>query len=576
MARALVRALLASALCTTAAVALAACGSSHGNATGGKQGGTLKLLTNQDITNLDPGIAYNTLDLTLLNATQRTLYTYRPDDPAHIAPDLAAGPPQISKDGKTLTVKIRSGVRFSPPVSREVTAKDVKYAIERGFNPNVANPYAPGYYADIVGADRAKGGPIAGIQTPDARTIVFKLVRPTASLLAQATILPLDAPVPPEYAKRFDAHAPSDYGSHIVATGPYMLPADRSGKVLGTGYVPGRRIRLVRNPNWRKSTDDRPAHLDAVTWQIGGAATVSARQALRGHGIVFGEAPPAAIVKLAYQHYRSQISFSPGAGSRYIALNTQVAPFTNANLRKALAAALDRTHMRLVRGGPITGDIASHFIYPGVLGFEQAGGLRGFGFDFLSHPSGDAALARAYLRKAGYASGRYTGNEIVQVVGLTGAPDDSDAEIVDQTLRDLGFKTSLKLVDTSVMYARFCALPKARVQVCTSVGWSRDFADPQTVLDAAFNGAAIAPENNSNWPQLNDPEINAAMSRAELTVGTEARAKAWAEIDRMITATAAAIPWLWDKQPLLTSRDVHCVRELWNQGNCDFGYSSLE
>jgi peptide/nickel transport system substrate-binding protein len=575
MARTLVRTLIASALCVTTAAALAACGSDHGATTSGKQGGTLTLLTNEDIANLDPGITYSTLDLTLLNATQRTLYTYRPEDPQHIAPDLAAGPPQISKDGKTLTVKLRSGVRFSPPVNREVTSKDVAYAIERGFDPHVANPYAPGYYGDIVGADKATGGPIAGIETPDDHTIVFKLTKPTASLLAQATILPLDAPVPPEYAKQFDAHSPSDYGAHLVATGPYMLPADKSGKVLGTGYVPGRRIRLVRNPSWKASSDDRPAYLNTVEWAIGGAPTVSARQVLRGHGMAFGEAPPASIVKLAYQRYRGQITFSPGAGSRYIALNTAIPPFSDADLRKAVAAALDRNQMRLVRGGAIIGDLATHFIYPGVLGFEQSGGQQGFGFDFLAHPSGDMALARAYLRKAGYPSGRYRGGGTIDVVGLAGSPDDNDAQIVDQTLRDLGFTTRLQLVDASTMYGKFCALPKAKVEVCPNVGWGRDFADPQTVLDAAFNGAAIAPENNSNWPQLNDPKIDAAMSKAELVVGEQQRAQAWADIDRMITATAAAIPWLWDRQPLVTSRDVRCVRELWNQGNCDFAYSSL-
>jgi peptide/nickel transport system substrate-binding protein len=232
--------------------------------------------------------------------------------------------------------------------------------------------------------------------------------------------------------------------------------------------------------------------------------------------------------------------------------------------------------MRLVRGGAVIGDIATHFIYPGVLGFEQAGGQRGFGYDFLSAPSGNMTVARKYLAAAGYPNGRYTGGETVQIVGLAGAPDDSDAQIVDQTQRNHGFTTNLKLVDASVMYSRFCALPKAKVQVCTNLGWVRDFSDPQTVLDAAFNGAAIAPENNSNWPQLNDPQINAAMSKAETVVGTEQRAKAWANVDRMVTATAAAIPWLWDKQPLITSHDVHCVRQLWDQGNCDFAFSSVD
>lgn len=585
MRRPVKRAIPLAMLCTLVAGALSACGSSNtnggtgvnaDNGAGGHRGGSLTILTSQDVASLDPGITYASLDLNVLNATERTLYTYAPNDPSHIAPDLAAGAPQISADGRTLTVKIRSGVRFAPPVNREVTSRDVAYAIERGFNPHVANPYASTYYGDVVGADRASGGAIAGIQTPDDYTIVFKLTRPTASLVAQATVLPLSSPVPPEYAKPLDAKAPSTYGNAVVATGPYMLAADRSGRVLGTGYVPGRVIRLVRNPNWSASTDPRPAYLDAVTIKVGGSPGVSGRQVLAGSGLALADAPTPELIKRAYLHNRGQIFFSPGAGTNYAALNTTIPPFDDVNVRKAVAAALDREQMRRVRGGAVTGDIASHFLYPGVIGFEQAGGLNGTGADFLAHPQGDSALAARYMKAAGYPSGRHTGGQAVQIVGLAGAPDSDDAQIFQQALQDLGFKTSLKLVDSSVMYGKFCGVPKARVQACPNVGWIRDFADPQTVLDVAFNGNDIFPENNPNWPQLNDPAINRAMARAEIVVGTQQRASAWAAIDRQITATAAAIPLLWVRQPNLFSANVRCVPELWNQGHCDFAYTSLK
>lgn len=573
-------------LLLTLVLALAACGSSNDNGggaaataddgAGGHRGGTLTVLSTQDVTSLDPGITYQSLDLNVLASTVRTLYTYEPTAPATLVPDLAAGQPQITDAGKTLTVRIRRGVRFAPPVNREVTASDVKYAIERGFNPNVANAYASTYYGDVVGADRASGGPIAGIETPDDHTLVFRLTRPTASLLAQSTVLPLSAPVPPEYAKPFDAKAPSQYAAHVVATGPYMVAADSDGKLLGAGYVPGRSLRLVRNPNWSAAGDHRPAYLDGIAFKIGGSATVYGRQTLAGRGLVLADPPTPALVKKAYQQARDQIFFSPGAGTRYAALNTAIPPFDDANVRKAVAAALDREQMRRVRGGEVIGDVATHFLYPGVQGFEEAGGLKGTGVDFLAHPEGDRALAARYMRAAGYADGRYSGDETLQIVGLAGAPDSNDAQIFDQTLQDLGFKTNLKLVDSGVMYGRFCGVPRARVHACPNVGWIRDFADPQTVLNLAFNGKFIFPENNPNWPQLNDPAINRAMDRGELTVGTQARANAWAQIDRMVTATAAAVPWLYDRQPNVFAADVRCVPELWNQGHCDFAYTSLK
>lgn len=584
MPQSLGRALVLGLLSLTVALGLVACGSGDepkgaarvDNGADGRRGGTLTLLTSQDVMSLDPGITYSSLDLNMLSATQRPLYRYAPDNPTDIVPDLAAGPPEVSDGGRTLTVKIRRSVRFSPPVNRVVTSKDVKYAIERGFNPNVANPYAGQYYGAIVGADRADGGPIAGIETPDDQTLVFRLTSPVASLMAQSMVLPLSAPVPPEYAKPLDAREPSEYGNHVVSTGPYMLAADADGRVLGAGYVPGRSVKLVRNPNWDPETDDRPAYLDSIEWRIGGRAAVSGRQVLEGEGMILGDTPPPALVKRAAETASDQIFFAPGAGNRYVTLNTALEPFDDENVRKAVAAALDREQMRRVRGGESVGDVASHFLYPGVLGFEEAGGHEGTGVDFLADPSGDPELAASYMRRAGYASGRYEGDETIQVVGLAGAPDDANAQLVDEALRELGFKTNLRIVDASVYYSRFCALPRARVHVCPNVGWVRDFADPQTVLNLPFNGAFILPENSPNISQLDDPAINRAMARAELAVGAEERARAWGEIDRMVTATAAAIPWLWDKQPNIFAADVRCVPQLWNQGRCDLSYTSIE
>src|ERR687894_331650 len=87
------------------------------------------------------------------------------------------GEPQISDGGKTLTVKLKQGVRFSPPVDREVTSKDVKYAIERGFFNTVNNGYAGAYFGDLEGAKvgAKPGTEIDGIATPDESTVVLHL-----------------------------------------------------------------------------------------------------------------------------------------------------------------------------------------------------------------------------------------------------------------------------------------------------------------------------------------------------------------------------------------------------------------
>jgi hypothetical protein len=66
------------------------------------------------------------------------------------------------------------------------------------------------------------------------------------------------------------------------------------------------------------------------------------------------------------------------------------------------------------------------------------------------------------------------------------------------------------------------------------------------------------------------------MEKAKLAVGTPARAKAWGQVDDMITATAASIPWSWDNQANVYSKDTLCVNDLFNTGTCDFSFSSLK
>jgi peptide/nickel transport system substrate-binding protein len=585
------------ALAGVLALALAACGSSNSSKsanngigvaqgiqtpateslTGGKRGGTLNVLNHQDFEHIDPGQSYFSIDYEAMYATQRPLYSYKPNTFAETTPDMAEGPAQISSDAKTITIHIRHGVHFSPPVNREVTSADVAYALDRGANPNVANPYFEAYFKSLEGFKNANGGPIAGIKTPDKYTLELHLTEPKAQIVLGALVLPVSAAVPEEYAKKFDAKKPSEYGNYQVATGPYMFKADSSGKVLGVGYQPGKSATLVRNPNWSASTDYRPAYLDQVNISIGGDTTVIGRQVLEGSSMLQNDTPAQSIVKLAYEKYRSQLLISPGAGDHYVTVNNSHGPFTNVNLRKAFWAALDREAMDKARGGALVTNVMTHFIYPEIPGFEQAGGLAGPKVDYNEHPQGDMAVAEKYIKLAGYPSGKYTGGKTVQVVGSTGNPAPEDAQIANQALQNLGFKTKLNLVDQSVMYSKYCGVVTEEIDVCPNVGWVADFGDPQAVLSVPFDGKYIVTNGtNSNWGQVNDPTINKAMEAAESIVGNSARASAWAKIDEELVAKAVAVPYDWDKQPNIESKNVAGVSDVWDIGEWDYSYTSLK
>jgi len=543
-----------------------------------QQGGTLNVLAAGDVDHIDPGAAYYQFTYMVTSATQRALLSWAPDDTTEPTPDLADGQPEISSDNRTITFHLKTGIKFSPPVNREVTSADVKYAIERALMPGVPNGYAAAYLGDIEGfADAEKAvtknpttaPEISGIETPDDQTIVFHLTKPTAAVVVQTLSLPISAPVPEEYAKQYDSQNPSTYGEHQVATGPYMV----------TKYQPGRDIKLERNPSWDSSTDWRPAYLDSIDIQEGFEDTVSAaKRILSGSAEVngdFGALPT--VLKQAAQQNPNQLALAPTGGSRYVALNTSKPPFDDINVRKAVIANSDREALLATRGGPLTGDVATHFIPPGIAGFDEAGGVagpQGSEFDFVQNTTGDPAVAAKYMRQAGYSSGKGEGNCDITMVGENAPPGSDTAQVVKSQLEDLGFDVSFQPVDHDIMYAKFCGVPENDRNVCPNVGWLKEINDPQSILDVPFNGESIIPENNSDWPLLDDKAINKAMDRAKLVNDPAQRAKAWGKIDDEITADAPAIPWSWDNQANIESADVSGVINL-EDATWDLSFTSL-
>ncbi|HWM10310.1 MAG TPA: ABC transporter substrate-binding protein [Solirubrobacteraceae bacterium] len=543
-----------------------------------KKGGDLTVMYAADVDKIDPGQTYYQYGMNVAYATQRPLYSYQPDDASNLEPDLAESAPEISEDGQTVTVKIRTGVKFSPPVDREVTSADVKYGLERGFTPEVAGPYVGAYMGSLKGLKAFQDGnadEIAGIKTPDDQTIVLELEAPRGAIVAAALSMPASAPVPKEYAQKFDKRQPSAYGENQVATGPYMVENDESGKI--TGYTAGTEIRLVRNPNWDAATDYKPAYLDSITFKEGNDPDVASRQILEGDGMVSGDFQlPAQILSSVSQgDQKDLMELSPPTGRfRYIAVRTDRPPFDDINVRKALNAALNKEALRQAFGGPITGDIPTHFIPPGQPGFEEAGGDKGTGADFMAQPKGNLELAKEYMRKAGYDSGMYDGP------ALTGVSDNATqqknvTQVAVEQFKQLGFEVKMRYVVRDSMYTKYCQVPSNQPDVCPSVGWLKDFADPETLLNPVFNGKNILEEANSNFALLDDPAINKQMDEAEVVNDPAERNQAWGEVDKSVTDAAAAIPWLWDTQAMLRSENVNAVVGQ-NLATWDLAFTSIK
>jgi peptide/nickel transport system substrate-binding protein len=184
-------------------------------------------------------------------------------------------------------------------------------------------------------------------------------------------------------------------------------------------------------------------------------------------------------------------------------------------------------------------------------------------------------VATKYMKLASYKTGKYTGSATLQIVGANSGNDPAIIQIINQALTSLGFHTHVSEVDQSVMYAKYCGVPKQEIDVCPTGGWIRDFADPLSVVYVPFYGPGIVPTNNSNWGQVNNPQINSAMESAALINDPTQRAQAWANIDKLLVQNAVAIPEEWDNEPNIESKNVDGVNDLWDEGTWDYAFTSL-
>jgi peptide/nickel transport system substrate-binding protein len=577
--------LRSAAVLVIASAALAGCGGSSSSSSSGSGSGTNStgaggkavrggnatiLWTAGGIDSLDPGYWYYQDDYEdIQQPTQMTLYTFT-DQGTVPVPELATGMPTLSNGDKTMTIHIKPGVHYSAPLaSKTVTSADIKYAMTRCFLASVGNGYAQAYYSKIVGAPSTpatKTPNITGLQTPNPTTLVINTSVPVGVLTdANALVLPCTVPVPQSYAAKYDGGSTSTYGMHQVFTGPYMIQGAGSGTVPSSAYSPGRILTLVRNPSWSKANDPYAgAYFNQIQFKGEYDITVASRDTLSGTSILSGDyaAPPTSILQQGLtSSQKSQFHILPSGGNRYISLNTTIPPLNNINVRKAINAVINKNALRLTRGGPTLGTIATHYIPPGLPGYAQAGGATGPGYDFDANPNGNLTLAEKYMKMAGYSTGKYTGAAILTIADNE-PPASNTALAVQSQLATLGFKLNFREVPHATVLSKFCLVPKAKVAICPTLGWGKDFDDAQSMIDPVFNGKNIVPVGNTNSSQTNNPTLNAAMDKAEEITDVNQRASAWGKIDQQVTAQAASVPWLWDNEVTFASKNVHGVN--WN------------
>jgi peptide/nickel transport system substrate-binding protein len=520
-----------------------------------------------------------------------------------VVPDLATSVPKPTNGGKTFTFKLKKGIKFGPPVNREITSKDVKYAIERLARPKNGAQYAF-YFNVIKGFDaysKGEGKSISGIKTPNAKTIVFNLTAPAGDL-PQRVALAAAGPIPQEVAKCFEGK-PGAYGRYVISSGPYMIEGSDDLDISScnklkpiSGYDGKTFLNFVRNPNYNAKTDSRKARENnpdrfefTVDTNLDDIYNKIAAGELEDE---YATASPKVFREYSTDSSKRKfLKVNPGDQTYYIVMNLTQPPFNDVHVRRAMNWVMDRNALRKAWGGAIAGEIAEH-IMPNSMLFGKLNGYQPFK---TPGDSGSAAKAKAEMKLSKYANsgGVCSAKECkgILLIQDVRTADKGILPAVQASAKKIGITFTVRTVNGAYPVIQTTS---KNIPITTRPRWGKDYADPSTFIDPLFYGGNIIPSGNTNYALVgltpsqaeqfgikgsvtNVPSIDKAADTCRAKVVGQARINCYAAIDRVLTTQVVPwIPYMWANQISVLGPKVGTWAFDQNAGLAGFGHASLK
>jgi peptide/nickel transport system substrate-binding protein len=446
----------------------------------------------------------------------------------HLVPEVAAGYPSVSRDGRTYTFTIRKGYRFSNGAA--VTAQSYASAISRLLSPAMQSPAAP-YLEEIVGADAVQQGKAlsaSGVKVAGNR-LSIKLTKRLPDFPARMTmpyLCPVSANLPID---------PEGVGAPLPGSGPFYI-----AEFVRGSHVTLRQNRFYRGPRVR--------HLDRIVVQIGDdpetiSRKVEADQADLDLGVLFSRR---AELVATYGVNKSRFWSFAAPVVFYVVMNTERPLFrNNVKLRQAVNFAIDRRALLAPFGaagavGAVTDDYLPR-VTPGYI-------------DARLYPLKRPDLRKARALARGHTrSGKavmYTCANILLACRLHG-------QIVQSNLKQIGIDVEVKEFPTTVLRAKFGTRgePFDLLIHRHDVAW----VDPSQFVRPLLDGRTIRATDNTNTAYFNSPRYNRAMDQADRLSGS-ARYDAYGRLAVDIATNAAPLAaFATRNEKFFVSTRVGCI-----------------
>ena len=407
-----------------------------------------------------------------------------------VEPDLAERWEEL--DDTTYVFYLRQGVKWhnKPPVNgRELVADDVKFTYDR-FRTEQGNPNR--YMLDSV--DR--------VEVVDRYTVKFLLKEPFVWLVNTLAYPWGMWIIAPEVMQQFGDLKKSETA---IGTGPFMLER----------YEPNVKTIYTRHPDYFRQGQP---YVDGVEWLVlddesTGLAMYRTGQidcgpsgnwTVRQQDLeAFKKSHP----HLLYQDFLSQTT-------QAIMMRTDMAPFNDVRVRRAISHAIDRQALIEAvwgRGAPTAA------VSRGLVEWSLPVDQLGAGAKYYQY---DPKEARRLLAEAGFPKGLKT-----QLTASTGYGRDlvDDVQLVQRFLKDVGIETELKLQEYGA-YAATTQQGKVEglVRGPFGIAW-----EPDSPLYRAY-----ASDSSWNIGHVNDPTLTAMLKEQRRTKDLEARKQIIFDIQR--------------------------------------------
>jgi YVTN family beta-propeller protein len=502
------------------------------------KGGTFKFGTAFEAETLDPQFGWNEFNFAITTSTHDGLLSFKRVggiEGAVILPDLADDFRPPTDGGTTYTFTLRRGLRYSN--NTEVHASDVRKTFERAFQAegrdregNVIPAKTRVFFGEIKGTSACsptKCDLSAGIVTDDtARTVAFHLTKPVPDFpyfLAHplAAVLPPDTPV-------------KDLGmTPIPGTGPYFVASVKAADAAGEAILKRNTYFVSRGAaqpdgypdqidvSWGKTPDD---HVNAVRagredW------TIDVRESSLSPEELSTSAP-------------GQFHLYDLQGVQFATLNPTLPPFNDPRVRRAVNFAADRRAMAAAVGAPLFADVTCQILPKDVFGYVPY-------CPFTRNPNAggnwtapDLATAKRLVAESGT-----RGQKITMTLGAH-SPRAGAANVLAGTLRALGYRAQVRLVDEDVLFTE-AVNPKSYQSMFD--GWIADYPSAGNFFPPLLKCAPpnASPGELTNLTHFCSPAVDKLIAGAYAKQQSDLleSSASWAAVDRAITDAAPWVPY---------------------------------